>query len=246
MTEATGPVATTVRADEARHFGAMADDWWDPRGASAPLHRLNPIRLRFLRDVADRHWGLDPRGFRPFEGRRALDVGCGAGLLAEPLTRLGAAVTGLDAAPELAAAAHAHAAASGLAIDYRAGGIESLGGYERFDLVCSMEVVEHADDQRGFVRGLAGAVADGGLLVMSTPNRTAWSRTVIVQGAEMVGAIPRGTHDWHRFLTPDELGAMLGDAGMRVVERRGVGLGPGGFHASGSLALDYMLAAVRA
>lgn len=239
--------ATTVRAAEARHFGALAADWWDPRGRSAPLHRLNPVRLAYLRERADAHWGLDPRAFRPLEGRRALDVGCGAGLLAEPLARMGAAVTGIDAAPELAEAARAHAAGSGLAIDYRAGGVEVLGPEERFDLVTSMEVVEHAADQPGFVRGLAGALADGGLLVMSTPNRTALSRAVIAEGAELAGAIPRGTHDWHRFLTPDELGAMLAAAGLGVVDVRGIGLSAAqGFRLTASLALDYLVAAVRA
>jgi len=238
--------AITVRESEARHFGSMADDWWDPAGRSAPLHRLNPVRLGFLRRVADAHWGLDPRALRPLAGRRALDMGCGAGLLAEPLARLGADVTGMDAAPELVAAAAAHAEGAGLAIRYARGGTEALDPRERFDLVCSMEVVEHADDQPGFVAALANAVADGGLLIMSTPNRTAWSRLVIAQGAELVGAIPRGTHDWHRFLTPDELGAMLRTAGMRVTETAGVGLSANGFREGRSTALDYMVAAVRA
>jgi len=246
MTEATG-TATTVRAAEARHFGAMADDWWDPRGRSAPLHRLNPVRLAYLRERADAHWALDPRGFRPLAGRSALDVGCGAGLLAEPLARLGATVTGIDAAPELVAAADVHARASGLAIAYRAGGVEALGAAERFDLVTCMEVVEHADDQPGFVRALADAVADGGLLVMSTPNRTALSRAVIVDGAEAIGAIPRGTHDWHRFLTPDELGGMLAVAGLRVTDVRGIRLSASsGFRLTDSTALDYLVTAVRA
>jgi len=255
MTEATGTGATgtgaigtvTVRESEARHFGAMADDWWDPRGRSAPLHRLNPVRLAYLRERADPHWGLDPRSFRPLDGRSALDVGCGAGLLAEPLARLGATVTGLDAAPELVAAAEVHARGAGLEIAYRAGGTEALGADERFDLVTCMEVVEHADDQRGLVRSLAGALAENGLLVMSTPNRTALSRTVIVEGAEAIGAIPRGTHDWHRFLTPDELGAMLVQAGLRVTDVRGIGLSASrGFRLTDSTALDYLVTAVRA
>lgn len=245
MTEATGTV--TVRDSEARHFGAMADDWWDPRGRSAPLHQLNPVRLAYLRERAEAHWGLDPRSFRPLAGRRALDVGCGAGLLAEPLARLGAEVTGLDAAPELVAAADVHARAAGLAISYRAGGVEALGAEERFDLVTCMEVVEHADDQPGFVRALARALGENGLLVMSTPNRTALSRAVIVEGAEAIGAIPRGTHDWHRFLTPDELGAMLAAAGLRVTDVRGVGLSASrGFRLTRSTALDYLVTAVRA
>jgi len=235
---------TTIDPREAAHFGRLAADWWDPKGSSAMLHRLNPARLGYLRGRIDAHWGGDPAGFAPLAGRRALDVGCGAGLVCEPLARLGAAVTGVDAAAENVAVAAAHAAASGLRIDYWAGSVESLD--EAFDLVTSFEVVEHASDQPGFVRGLARAVAPDGLLVMSTPNRTATSRALLAGGAELVGAIPRGTHDWRRFLTPDELGAMLADAGMRVTDVTGLSLSPAkGFVAGGSTALDYLLTAVR-
>src|SRR5690606_32158153 len=141
-------------------------------------------------------------------GKSALDVGCGAGLLCEPLARLGARVTGVDAAPENVAAARAHAAQSGLAIDYRAGELAALSG-RRFDLVTSLEVVEHVADPAAFVRGLADAVADGGLLILSTPNRTPQSRLALITLAEGTGRIPRGTHDWDKFLTPDELSALV-------------------------------------
>jgi 2-polyprenyl-6-hydroxyphenyl methylase / 3-demethylubiquinone-9 3-methyltransferase len=239
--------ATTVDPREAAHFGRLAADWWDPDGSSAPLHRMNPVRLAYIRERADAHWGGDPRGFRPLAGRTALDVGCGAGLLAEPLARMGARVTAIDAAPENVAAARAHAAAGGLAIDYRAGGIEAAAG-ERFDVVTCLEVVEHVADRPAFVRGLAGALADGGLLVLSTPNRTWWSRLALVGIAEATGRIPRGTHDWSRFVTPQELSAMLGDAGLAVVDLRGLAVAPGrgGFALSASTALDYLVAAVRA
>src|SRR3954469_13320964 len=144
MVIASDPV-TTIDPQEAAHFGGLAADWWDPKGSSAMLHRLNPPRLRYLREQVDAHWDADPAGFTPLAGRRALDVGCGAGLLCEPLARLGADVTGLDAAPENIGVARAHAALSGLTIDYRAGSVESLTG-ERFDLVTSMEVIEHVTD----------------------------------------------------------------------------------------------------
>ncbi|HEX8389203.1 MAG TPA: bifunctional 2-polyprenyl-6-hydroxyphenol methylase/3-demethylubiquinol 3-O-methyltransferase UbiG [Sphingomonas sp.] len=236
----------TVRADEAAHFGAMAGDWWDPDGTSAMLHRLNPPRLRYIRDRVDAHWGGDGRSFAPLAGRTALDVGCGAGLLAEPLARLGAAVTGIDAAPELVEAARAHAAAQGLAIDYRAGGVDAVAG-GRFDLVCSLEVVEHTADPAAFVRGLADAVADGGLLIMSTPNRTALSRLAMITVAEGSGMIPRGTHDWTRFLRPEELSGMLEAAGLRVVDVQGLAFTLArGFRLSVSTELDYLVTAVRA
>ena len=238
--------ATTVDAREAAHFGRLAAQWWDPRGSSAMLHRLNPPRLAWLREQVDAHWGSDPAGFAPLAGRRALDVGCGAGLLAEPLARLGAEVTGIDASAEVIEAARAHAAAGGLPIDYRAGGIEAVAA-ERFDLVTAFEVIEHVADTRAFVNGLAGALAEGGLLLLSTPNRTAWSRLAMIAVAEGSGIIPRGTHDWGKFLQPAELTALLEAAGLRVVASRGLAFSPArGFHLSDSTVLDYFLAATRA
>ncbi|USI73806.1 bifunctional 2-polyprenyl-6-hydroxyphenol methylase/3-demethylubiquinol 3-O-methyltransferase UbiG [Sphingomonas morindae] len=249
MSDATAlhPVpATTIDPREARHFGAMAAEWWDPKGSSAMLHRLNPARLRFIREMADRHFGLDPRARHPLAGRSALDLGCGAGLLAEPLARLGASVTGLDAAPENIAAARAHAEGQGLAIRYRAGSVEALAG-ARFDLVCSLEVIEHVADPAAFVAGLAGALAEGGLLILSTPNRTARSRLALITLAEGLSIIPRGTHDWAKFLTPEELEAHLRAAGLTPVARRGLSLSPSrGFVLSDDMRLNYMVAAVRA
>ena len=234
----------TIDPREAAHFGALAKEWWDPKGSSAMLHRLNPVRLRYIRAAVDAHWGLDDRSFAPLAGRSALDVGCGAGLLSEPLARLGAAVTGLDAAAENIAVAQAHA--GDLAIDYRAGGIEAVAG-ERFDLVTCLEVIEHVVDRAAFVRGLAAAVADGGLLIMSTPNRTALSRIAMITLAEGTERIPRGTHDWDRFVTPDELTVMLADAGMAVTDLTGLGFSPmSGFALGDSTALDYFMTAVRA
>ena len=237
--------ATTIDPKEAAHFGTLAAEWWDPKGSSAMLHRLNPPRLRYLREQIDAHFGGDATSFTPLAGKRALDVGCGAGLLCEPLARLGASVTGIDAAPENIAAAAAHAAASGLAIDYRAGSVEGLGD-ERFDLVTSMEVIEHVTDPAGFVAGLVAALAEGGLLVVSTPNRTPVSRLAMITLGEGSGRIPKGTHDWDKFLTPDELEALLSAAGMRVIDRRGLAYSPArGFVLSDDLTLDYFLTAVR-
>jgi 2-polyprenyl-6-hydroxyphenyl methylase/3-demethylubiquinone-9 3-methyltransferase len=237
--------ATTINPAEAAHFGALAKDWWDPKGSSAMLHRLNPARLRYIRAAVDAHWGADAASFTPLAGKTALDVGCGAGLLCEPLARLGAAVTGIDAAAENVEVARLHAAQSGLAIDYRHGSVEALRG-ERFDLVTSLEVIEHVTDPAAFIAGLAGALADGGLMVLSTPNRTALSRLALITLAEGTGRIPRGTHDWQQFLTPDELTALIEDAGLRVTDVRGLRLNPArGFELSDDTRLDYFVTAVR-
>ncbi|KQS05048.1 3-demethylubiquinone-9 3-methyltransferase [Sphingomonas sp. Leaf357] len=245
---ASAPVTipeTTIDAAEAAHFGKMAADWWDPKGSSAMLHRLNPVRLGYLRERIDAHWRGDDTGFTPLTGKRALDVGCGAGLLCEPLARMGAAVTGLDAAPENIAAARAHCIRSGLTIDYRVGSVEGLGA-ERFDLVTSLEVIEHVSDPGAFVRGLASALAEDGLLVISTPNRTALSRLAMIGIGETLGGIPRGTHDWDKFLTPDELTPLVEAAGLRVIDTRGLGFSLAkGFVLSDDTKLDYFLTAVR-
>lgn len=239
-------VATTIDPAEAQHFGRLAADWWNPHGSSAMLHRLNPARLRFVRAAVDAHWGTDPADFTPLAGRTGLDMGCGAGLLVEPLARLGAQMTGVDAAPENIGAARAHAEAMGLAIDYVAGGVEDLGG-RQFDLVTSMEVIEHVSDPAAFVAGLAGALAPGGLMVLSTPNRTPLSRLAMITLAEGTGAIPRGTHDWDRFLTPDELVALLEGAGLRVTQRTGLGFSPArGFETGRGESLNYLVSAIRA
>ena len=239
------PQASTIDPKEAARFGAMAADWWDPNGSSAMLHRLNPVRLRYLRDQIDRHWGLDETSLKPLAGRRAADVGCGAGLLAEPLARLGAAVTGIDAAPENIAAAREHALGQGLEIDYRAGGAEALDG--RYDLVTSLEVVEHVADPAVFVGALAAGVAADGLLILSTPNRTAWSRLIMIGLGEGTGRIPGGTHDWDRFLAPDELAALVRAAGLDVIDTTGLAWTPArGFALADDLSLNYLMTAKRA
>ena len=238
--------SATIRPQEAAHFGKLAADWWDPRGSSAMLHRLNPVRLRYVRDQLDRHWNLDARDRRPLVGRRVADVGCGAGLLCEPIARLGASVTGIDAAPENIAAAGAHAEGQGLPITYRAGSIDALGA-EPFDLVTSLEVIEHVDDPAGFVCGLAAALKPDGLLILSTPNRTPLSRLAMITLGEGTGAIPRGTHDHDRFLTPDELTRLLVDAGLAVLDVTGLAFSPTrGFSLGEDLSLNYLVTARRA
>lgn len=239
--------ATTIDPSQAAHFGRLAADWWNPNGSSAMLHRLNPVRLRFVREMVDRAFATPPTDRRPLAGRRALDVGCGAGLLTEPLARLAAAATGLDAAAENIAAAQLHAEGQGLPIDYRHGGVEMLGADERFDLVCAMEVIEHVSDPATFVTGLARALAPGGLLLLSTPNRTPLSRLVLIGLGEGTGRIPRGTHDWDKFLAPGELEALLEAAGLQVIETRGLSFDPlKGFVLSDDTRMDYLMAAVAA
>lgn len=241
MTNAT--TATTVRPEEAAHFGKLAAGWWDPAGTSAMLHRLNPVRLAFLREAVDLHWGGDSRALRPLAGKRALDVGCGAGLLCEPLARLGAEVTGIDAAKENIAVARAHAEGAGLAIDYRCGDIAELG-LAGFDLVCSMEVIEHVADKPAFLAALARALKPDGLMVLSTPNRTVRSRIFMVEAAERLGAIPSGTHRWRDFVTPEELREMLADAGLAMGDPKGIAWSPmKGLHLSDDLSLNYIVTA---
>lgn len=238
--------AATINPNEAAHFGALAADWWDPHGSSAMLHKLNPVRLSYIRDRIDAHWYVDARERRPLIGRTAIDVGCGAGLLAEPLARMGAKVTGVDAAPENIAAAKGHAAGQGLSIDYFAGELAALPA-GIFDLVTSMEVVEHVADPGAFVAELASRLAPGGLMILSTPNRTMLSKLLLVEAAERVGAVPRGTHDWDQFLKPEELTQLLEGAGLEVFDR--TGLSPSaakGFKLGGSEALNYLVAARRA
>lgn len=236
----------TIDPREAEHFGKLAADWWNPRGSSAMLHRLNPARLAYIRRQIDAHWGVDASAFAPLAGKSAIDVGCGAGLLAEPLARLGASVTGVDAAAENIGAARVHAAATGLRIDYVAGGIEDLPG-RRFDLVTSMEVIEHVTDPAAFVAALADALDAGGLMVLSTPNRTLASRIAMITLAEGTGAIPEGTHDWRKFLRPEELEELLAGAGLKVIDRTGLGFSPArGFVTGTGEALNYLVTAVRA
>ena len=236
---------TSIVASEAAHFGAMAGDWWDPNGASAMLHKVNPVRLCYIRDQVDQHWGLDEHSLRPLAGKTALDVGCGAGLLAEPLARLGARVTAIDAAPELIEAAKAHAFGGHLDIDYRSIGVEDLDG--QFDLVTALEVIEHVVDPQAFVEALVARLAPGGLLLLSTPNRTGWSKLLTITLAEGLGRIPRGTHDYDKFIDPDQMRGLLAKAGMEVIDVEGIAFSPTrGLHLSEDTRLNYLVSCRRA
>jgi len=237
--------SSSIVEAEVRQFAAQAGDWWDPDGAEAMLHKLNPVRLAYIRDMIDQHWQCDEQGLRPLAGKTALDVGCGAGLLAEPLARLGAEVTAVDAAGELIAAAQVHAAGQGLNIDYRAMAVEQVEG--AFDLVTCMEVIEHVAEPQAFLHSLAARLAQGGLLILSTPNRTARSRLLMVTVAEGLRRIPKGTHDHGKFITPDEMKAMLAAAGLTVIDCEGIAFSPTrGLHLSEDLRLNYLVAARHA
>ena len=237
-------VETSIVPAEVERFGAMAGDWWDPNGASAMLHKLNPVRLAYIRDQIDQHWSLDEREFKPLKGRSALDVGCGAGLLAEPLARLGAAVTALDAAPELIEAAREHAAAQRLEIDYRTATVEEVEG--QFDLITAMEVIEHVADPRAFIGSIARRLAPGGLAILSTPNATSWSRLMMITLGEGLGHIPQGTHDFDKFIAPERMKQLLADEGLSCIDVEGIAWTPTrGLHLSDDVRLNYLVTAVR-
>jgi len=237
--------ATTIVKEEAERFGKLAADWWDPNGSSAMLHKLNPVRLKYLRDRIDQHWQADECSRTPLDGKSALDVGCGAGLLAEPLARLGAKVIGVDASPEVIAVARGHAATMGLAIDYRVGDVEALEG--QFDLVTAMEVIEHVADPAAFLKALAKRLASGGLLVMSTPNATGWSKLLMITVGEGLGRIPRGTHDFDKFIAPERMKALLAEAGLKCLDTEGIAWSPArGLHLSDDVRLNYLVSAVHA
>ena len=241
-------IAPSIALAEAAFFGKLAADWWNPRGSSAMLHRITPVRSAFIRDCAVRHFGVDARSRRPLAGLTALDIGCGAGLQAEPLARMGATLTAIDAAPENIAVAREHAAAQGLAIDYRCQSAEALAGEgAQFRLITVLEVMEHVADRDSFLAAIARLLAPGGLLVISTPNRTPASWAVLIAGAEMITrSIPRGAHDWQQFMRPEELSEALAGAGFTPLETRGLSWSPGqGFHLGPDTSLDYFLTATR-
>jgi 2-polyprenyl-6-hydroxyphenyl methylase / 3-demethylubiquinone-9 3-methyltransferase len=213
----------SVDPGEADRFAALAGQWWDQAGPFRPLHRLNPLRIAYVRDRLVAHFNLDAADPAPLAGLRLLDIGCGGGLLAEPLTRLGAKVTGIDVTAENIEAARLHAAEGGLAIDYRLTTVEALSASRvRFDSVLAMEVVEHVADLGVFIEASATLLAPAGLMIVATLNRTLKSLLLAKIGAEYVlGWLPRGTHDWARFVKPSELAARLRPAGLRVTRLDG-------------------------
>jgi 2-polyprenyl-6-hydroxyphenyl methylase/3-demethylubiquinone-9 3-methyltransferase len=237
--------AASVMKEEVARFDALGEDWWDPAGPMAPLHLINPIRIGWLRDTIAGHFRHSGDG--PLEGLTILDIGCGAGLLAEPLSRLGAVVTGLDPAPASIEIARAHAAATGAELSYVAGTVEGLareGG--KFDVVLAMEVVEHVNDVPAFVASAASLVRPGGLVAFSTLNRTLKSFALAIVGAEYVLRwLAPGTHRWEQFVTPDELAAALRLSGLRVKKRQGLVYDPlrRQWGLSGDMSVNYFLAA---
>jgi 2-polyprenyl-6-hydroxyphenyl methylase / 3-demethylubiquinone-9 3-methyltransferase len=234
---------TSIVPEEVAQFGKLAADWWDPDGASAMLHKLNPVRLKYIRDQIDQHWQCDECSRTPLEGKSALDVGCGAGLLCEPLARLGANVTGVDASPEVIAVARDHAAAVGLEIDYRAGDVQDLAG--QFDLITSLEVIEHVADPAPFLKALAKRLAPNGLLILSTPNATGWSKLMMITLGEGLGRIPKGTHDFDKFISPERMKVLLADAGLTCLDVEGIAWSPTrDLHLSDDVRLNYLVAAV--
>jgi 2-polyprenyl-6-hydroxyphenyl methylase/3-demethylubiquinone-9 3-methyltransferase len=235
-------VQTSILPEEAERFGKLASEWWDPDGTSAMLHKLNPVRLQYIRDMIDQHWQADECSRQPLEGKTALDVGCGAGLLTEPLARLGAQVTGIDAAPEVIAVARDHAAGQGLEIDYRNAAVEETDG--QFDLITSLEVIEHVAEPQAFLSAIAKRLAPGGLLILSTPNATGWSKLLMITVAEGLGRIPKGTHDFDKFIAPDAMKALLAKAGLSCVDVEGIAWSPTrGLHLSDDVRLNYLVAA---
>ncbi|MFY9733848.1 MAG: bifunctional 2-polyprenyl-6-hydroxyphenol methylase/3-demethylubiquinol 3-O-methyltransferase UbiG [Rhodoplanes sp.] len=214
----------TVDAAEVARFSALAATWWDTRGKMAALHKLNPVRLAYIRDATCQQFGRDPKRVGCLTGLRILDIGCGGGILSEPLARLGASVLGADPSTTNIEVAKLHAAQSGLAIDYRATTAEALSDAdERFDVVLAMEVVEHVADVDLFVRKCADMVKPGGLMVAATLNRTIKSFALAIVGAEYILRwLPIGTHQWDKFITPAELETTLEEAGLRVIGETGV------------------------
>jgi 2-polyprenyl-6-hydroxyphenyl methylase/3-demethylubiquinone-9 3-methyltransferase len=241
--------ATTVNDDEIAKFSAMAEEWWNPNGKFRPLHKFNPVRLGYIREQVLRHFGRDGAPMRPFEGLRVLDIGCGGGLLCEPMARLGSTVVGADAAERNIRIAELHAEQSGLEIDYRTTTAEALAtAGEKFDVVLNMEVVEHVDNVPLYMKSCADLVAPGGLLFTATINRTFRALALAKIGAEYVlGWLPKGTHDWNRFLSPEEIVALVSRNGLTIEDKTGVVYNPlaDEWRQSRDMAVNYMVLAAK-
>lgn len=241
--------ASSVDQAEVERFSRHAGDWWNPRGPMAALHKFNPVRVGYIRDQATERFGRDPKLLDCLKGLRILDIGCGGGILSEPLARLGAEMVGADPSDDNIAAARSHAEEAGLAVDYRATTAEELAAaHERFDVVLAMEVVEHVADVDAFVATCAGMVKPGGLMIAATLNRTLKSFALAIVGAEYVLRwLPRGTHQWDKFVKPEELERAIERNGLQVAGERGVIYNPFAdrWQLSSDMDVNYMLVAHR-
>ncbi len=238
---------SSVDPAEVAKFSAIAAEWWDPSGKFAPLHKFNPVRLEFIRREAASRFGR--QGLRPFDGLSLLDIGCGGGLLSEPMARLGFAVTGADASVRNIGTARVHAAEAGVAVNYRAATAEALAGEGlSFDVVLNMEVVEHVADVGSYLTACAGLVKPGGITIVATLNKTLKSLALAKIGAEYVlGWLPRGTHDWNRFIPPADLRARLQDTGLSILKTQGVSFDPlnWDWKLSSDVDVNYMIVAAK-
>ena len=246
----TAPPRSSVDPAEVERFSAMAAEWWDPTGKFKPLHRFNPVRLGFIRDEAARRFGRDVSRPRPFEGLRLLDIGCGGGLLCEPMARLGFEVTGVDASARNIGVARTHAESQGLTIDYRADTAENLlaAGEAPFDVVLNMEVIEHVADPALFLRDCTRLTAPAGFMIVATLNRTPKALALAVVGAEYIMRwLPPGTHDWKKFVKPSEILAYLADEPVSVAGPFGVSYNvlTGRWSRSGDAQVNYMMTVDR-
>ena len=240
---------TTIDQAEVDRFSAMAAEWWDPTGKFKPLHKINPVRLSYIRDHVCAHYGRDPLSHRPLEGLRILDIGCGGGLLSEPVARMGADVLGADAAEKNIKIAMTHAGQTGIKVDYRAVTAEELAAAgETFDVVLNMEVVEHVADVDFFLSTCASMVRPGGLMLVSTINRTFKAAALAIVGAEYVLRwLPRGTHQYEKLVRPEEIEGPLAAAGMQTVEMKGVFFNPlqNQWNLSSDIDVNYMVLSAK-
>lgn len=248
--DAEAPRRPSIDPDEVAKFTAMADEWWDPTGKFKPLHKFNPVRLRYIREMAERHFSLEPKMKRPFSGLRLLDIGCGGGLVSEPMARLGAEVVSVDASEANIKTAMTHADGAGLNIDYRVGTAEGLieSGEPPFDIVLNLEVVEHVAEPAQFLADTSRLVKPGGFMLVATINRTAKAFALAIVGAEYVLRwLPRGTHEFDKFLKPREIEEALSKAGMRTGTPQGVFFNPvsNSWRLSDDCSVNYMMMATR-